>query len=384
LRAMAVRISCRVLDGMHVPNFQSGNVVDIPGRRLLVEEACSGINSLMAILGFSLLFGFWKRRSVGQIAVLVTCAVFFVMWANILRITGEAWLKVRWNIDLLGGSLHELLGTTLFLVCVGLIASLDVCLEALWNVRDSKDCPAAQSRGDRTKGLDIDLAGSATDRASLLAAMWCAGIVFAAAGVFVQTQIAHAWTAASIRANAAFDLPEDLAGWHRLDKSALFIERPQTIARESHLWQYRRGNLTASIAIDYPFPGYHDLNICYAMAGWRLGNQTTEMEPAGENDVFFSRTFMTKSTSEEGYLLFALLDEQNHWGRPGNELNGGGLAEMMQWLRNDASGPTYQMQALAQQYSPITAEQRKEIDSLFFAARKQLAQQVLSQLENKP
>jgi hypothetical protein len=225
---------------------------------------------------------------------------------------------------------------------------------------------------------------SAAGGPHLLAATWCAAIIFAAAGVFVQTQIAHAWTAASIHENATFDLPADLAGWHRLDKSVLFIERPQTIARESHLWQYRKGNLTASIAIDYPFAGYHDLNICYALAGWRLGNQTTETEPGMPSDAFFSRTLMTKSTSEDGYLLFALLDEQNHWNRAEGGVNGGGIAGMMRWVRSDASGPTYQIQALVQQYSPITTAQRQQIDSLFFAARKQLAQQVLSQLENKP
>jgi len=385
LRAIAVRVSCRVLDAIHVPNFQSGNVLEIPGRRLLVEEACSGINSLMAILGFSLLLGFWKRRRIPQIAVLVLCAVFFVMWANILRISGEAWLKVRWNIDVLGGSLHEMLGVALFLACVGLIASLDVGLEALWNLRKSNDRPAdAPSPTDRPMRANSVAKANPGAPRRLLAGMWCAGIVFAAAGVFVQTQIAHAWSPPSIRANATFDLPAELAGWHRLNKSVLFIERPQTIARESHLWEYRQGNLTASIAIDYPFAGYHDLNTCYALAGWQLRDRSTQTEPAGSNDAFFSRTLMSKSTSEQGYLLFALLDEQNHWKRSGNEADGAGLSGMMQWVRSDASGPTYQIQALVQQYSPFTAAQQKQVDSLFFSARRQLAQEVLAQLENKP
>ena len=63
LQHLAVGVSCRLLDALHVPNAQAGNVIEIPGRRLLIEQACSGINSLMAVLAFTLLYGFYLRRS---------------------------------------------------------------------------------------------------------------------------------------------------------------------------------------------------------------------------------------------------------------------------------------------------------------------------------
>jgi exosortase len=124
LQQIAVRISSQMLDDLHVPHVQAGNVLEIPGRRLLVEQACSGINSLMAVLAFTLLYGFRQQRPIWRILFLLPFAGLFVLWGNIARITGEAWLKVVWNIDWLEGPKHQMMGLFLFVGCVGLVLSL--------------------------------------------------------------------------------------------------------------------------------------------------------------------------------------------------------------------------------------------------------------------
>jgi exosortase len=124
LQQLAVQASGRLLDGLRVPHVRAGNVLEIPGRRLLLEQACSGINSLTSVLAFVLLWGVWQRRPLWRIALLLPVAAGYVLASNIGRITLEAWLKTRWHIDVLDGTLHEILGVLLFIASVGLTCPL--------------------------------------------------------------------------------------------------------------------------------------------------------------------------------------------------------------------------------------------------------------------
>lgn len=49
LREVATTLSSRTLDLLGVVHCVSGNVIELPGQKLLVEEACSGINSVLFV-----------------------------------------------------------------------------------------------------------------------------------------------------------------------------------------------------------------------------------------------------------------------------------------------------------------------------------------------
>ena len=135
LRELAVAISNGVLMLLNVQHLTTGTVIEIPGSRLLVAEACSGINSMMAVIGCTLVIGFSRRRSAGVIAMLLASGVLFVLWANIVRIAGGVWLKTTWDIDILSGDAHQLASVALFLVCILLVLCTDEAaglLRMLW------------------------------------------------------------------------------------------------------------------------------------------------------------------------------------------------------------------------------------------------------------
>ena len=64
LQAVASRWSSAVLDVMGVLHLPSGLVIEVPGKRLLLEEACSGIHSLFTVVAGTLFFIFLTRCSV--------------------------------------------------------------------------------------------------------------------------------------------------------------------------------------------------------------------------------------------------------------------------------------------------------------------------------
>ena len=361
LQHLAVGVSCRLLDALHVPNAQAGNVIEIPGRRLLIEQACSGINSLMAVLAFTLLYGFYLRRSAGRLVVLLPVAVLFVVGGNIVRITTEAWLKVRTGVDVSEGVAHQLLGLVLFAGCVGLVASFDALLGGGGAV-----APPAAAAGR----LRLRLGPPA----------WAAAAVFAVVGAWVESRVWPAWQPSAVPASATFDLPPTLAGWDRVSAGAAVVERPQTEAAKSFVWQFRRGDTFASVAFDYPFVGYHELVICYSVSGWTARSET----PVGATRHVEMDKSVGSTGGTHGYLLFAQSDEA---GRPvspsfawDNATGWGRLKGQLAYARQTAvAGPSYQTQALLQTPAPATADDRRAAEALFAAARADLTAQLQRQ-----
>jgi exosortase len=370
LQQLAVGVSSRMLDQLHVPHVKSGNILEIPGRRLLVEQACSGINSLMAVLAFTLLYGFWKQRPLWRILLLLPAAAVFVVCGNIARITGEAWLKVSCQIDVLDGVKHQLMGLLLFVCCVGLVLSFDELMGVLAFFSGVRLC---QRRASPMVAATIDRQIPVRKTRSA----WWVAVAFALVGIWLETRVWAAWTPPSVQDHAHFDLPATIGNWQRVNHAAMLVERPQTEAATSFVWQYHLGNLIASVAIDYPFVGYHELTTCYGSSGWDIRTETTSDTSTASYQV----VEMSKNPTEFGYLLFNLNDEHLHSVQPEAGF-GQSLRDQLNFHRHDAlAGATYQVQVVAQQYIPLSAEQRSQTKTLYLKARQALLSQLAKQLE---
>jgi exosortase len=371
LQHLAVTVSCRLLDVLRVANMQAGNVIEIPGRRLLVEQACSGINSLMAVLAFTLLYGFYLRRPLRRLAVLLPVAVLFVLGGNVVRITAEAWMLVQCHVDVTGGFSHQLLGLALFGACVALVASMDALLGGAAGGPPAPRPAAAVGGGSPPVSL-------ATWPA------WVAAATFAVAGTWIGARVWHAWASPTLAESATFDLPPSVAGWQQVTAGAMYVERPQTEAAKSTVWQFRRDDAFASVALDYPFTGYHELTTCYHESGWTVRSEAAD--PAEG----LTRATMAKPDGD-AYLLFTQVNESGRpvgsvpapdprtlWGRLYNRL--AIVRQVSVSERFALGGASYQVQVLLQSAGVPTAEQRRAADELFHAVRGQLTTQLLAQL----
>ena len=91
----------------------SGLIVEIPGQRLLVEEACSGVNSILFMTSACVFYAMWQRRGVFFLATLYALTIGCVLAGNLVRITFGAWLFFHHQIDLFAGWKHEAVGLVL-------------------------------------------------------------------------------------------------------------------------------------------------------------------------------------------------------------------------------------------------------------------------------
>jgi exosortase len=382
LQALAVRASSRALDLVALPHLVAGSVIEIPGHRLLIQEACSGINSLMSVITFTLLYGLWQRRRPLTIGVLLIAAAGFVLCANIVRITLGAILIQFCQIDILTGTSHELLGLGLFGVSLALVISFDRFLLLLRPKRG--DIPVVESSiaGRRPAPAPSPAGCSRAGKAG----WWVAAFAFAGLGALIQARVGHAWPASHLGDAATFSLPAKLAGWEHVQGEGTLNGRPETDGRKSRFWLYRSGSLVAGVAMDYPFVGFHDATICYATSGWNIVDRSQRQPPGRPQDAFVQIS-MAKSPLMRGALLFGLFDE--HGVAPSTTAPAspadGRIKYALALSRHKALTPaTYQVQTLAIGYDPFTSEQQASLRALFLAARAELSRQLVTQVGGTP
>ena len=100
-----------------------GNIIEISSLFLGVADACSGLNSLMAILTLSIFYSYLViRRWDFRVAIVISMLPLIIM-VNIVRVTTTAVVAVKWGPELAEGKLHSLWGIAVFVIAVlGLMA----------------------------------------------------------------------------------------------------------------------------------------------------------------------------------------------------------------------------------------------------------------------
>jgi len=90
LQLFASDVSTNLAQLLGVAVFRDGNVIHLANISLGVEEACSGLNSLSALMVVSLLIGYLICKSVIVRVVLFALSIPLSIAVNILRVTGTA------------------------------------------------------------------------------------------------------------------------------------------------------------------------------------------------------------------------------------------------------------------------------------------------------
>jgi exosortase len=124
LQFQASELGAGLLEWRNVPVRLTGNVIQIPGHRLFVTEACSGLRSLTALLSLALLMGgIWLRGPVLRTA-LVLLAIPIAVLINGLRVFLTGFLVYFVDPKLGEGFMHITEGWLLFLVSFALVGAL--------------------------------------------------------------------------------------------------------------------------------------------------------------------------------------------------------------------------------------------------------------------
>jgi hypothetical protein len=272
-----------------------------------------------------------------------------------------------------------MLGVLLFVGCVGLALSFDSLIGTFRSVifRADAGAPIHRAKAAVAQTISKDHSPGSSPALDLQPFIgwreWSLAGLLVVVGIWSQIRVGHAWAPAALSNDAYFELPANIGGWEKVTREASIVERPQMDAAKTFLWQFRRGDLIASVALDYPFPSSHELTICYALSGWTLGDRTVQ---PGQTQVR-----MQKPAGMEGLLFFECINERGQWEPPPAPISASGWSALLVEAGRHGQGePTYQLQTLVQSYSPLSQVQIDATRDLYQQTRDSITAQLLAQL----
>lgn len=133
LQFQASRMGAALLAMRDIPVQLSGNVIALPGHRLFVTEACSGLRSLTALTALGVLVGgLWLRHPASRV-VLLLLAVPVAVVINAIRVFFTGFLVFFVDPKLGEGFMHITEGWLLFVVAFGILGVLALIASRLEN-----------------------------------------------------------------------------------------------------------------------------------------------------------------------------------------------------------------------------------------------------------
>ena len=375
LRSLAVSNSSALLDLLQVNHLQDGNTLLLPGKPLLVEEACSGINSFFLCNAFCLFWVLWQRRSLAWLLLAWPAVSLFVILGNVIRITVGAAAFYYWQVNLLSGWQHETFGLILVLAYTGLILSLDQFMVFL-----TQPVLAVAPAKEKTALLAPDALPPAPCSGSILGCK-LAGPILAAVGLSVFVAHLHSIRGLTLGSFAHLDrrelkltLPTRLAGWQRINSDAGDKSLVATLGVHSLIWRFQREGIEAVVAVDYPLDGFHNVKICYSGNGWQLLAEDELLTPQSHERLNAIKLTMEKSINR-AVVYHSVVDGTGRW------LSAPKLLQSRLSASMASSIPTgYRVQLISGGYKVLPATDKAAIEDLFFQARQTLVQQLVHQL----
>ena len=124
-------VSAKLIPLAGVALYREGNILYVSTGPLAVEEACSGMRSIMALLALSSLFAYLMYESRLKQWILVAFALPIAVVTNIIRVTTTGIMAHYWGKEFAEGILHESFGWLVFVIAFGLLYLLSKVLDRL-------------------------------------------------------------------------------------------------------------------------------------------------------------------------------------------------------------------------------------------------------------
>ena len=126
LKLLVSALSAGVVESMGIPLVREGVTMTVGPYQLLVEDACSGLNSLIGLIAITLFYIYLLRNASWRYSLFLVCLIIPVaIAANVIRIVTLILLTYFFGDAVGQGFLHVTAGLFLFALSLGLMFALD-------------------------------------------------------------------------------------------------------------------------------------------------------------------------------------------------------------------------------------------------------------------
>jgi len=116
LQLFAAKTATFCLFSLGIPALREGNLIALAGMTLEVNEACSGLRSLLALLALGTVYGYISQKDLWKRWMLVLLSIPIAIIANAVRVSGTGILAYVWGVEVAQGFYHLFEGWVVFVV----------------------------------------------------------------------------------------------------------------------------------------------------------------------------------------------------------------------------------------------------------------------------
>lgn len=141
LKLLVSTLSAGVVEPLGIPLYREGVTMTVGPYQLLVEDACSGLNSLIGLVAITLFYIYLLRNAGWQYSLFLVCLIIPVaIAANVVRIVVLILLTYYFGDAVGQGFLHVTAGLFLFALSLLLMFMIDSVASRIW--RPARGKPA--------------------------------------------------------------------------------------------------------------------------------------------------------------------------------------------------------------------------------------------------
>ncbi len=360
-----------VLDCLGVLHVRDGNVLDLTGKQLFVAEACSGIDSLYALMAICLSVVIWFRQPWVVGVLSLSLVPVWASCSNLLRLVTIA-VGIDWfNTDLSSGTPHTILGLTVFsaafLVDFCFIQFAGTCYKAFFDKASPKrlNQESFVSHGRATASKQ---SMRLWETASTIFLVLCFSIFGAYSFWAMQSRNFHQTPEFDQltldRIAEATRLPDRLGASTRQSFKQEKRDRHSTFGEHSNISIYTAKDCTFSLSIDFPFRGFHPLERCYEARGWVVESSpkqinmecNTGRDQRDDGNCIVHEVELKNAEGKSAFLLYSLfqLDGQQ---RTSLSSSNRGLERLEQSILEPV---TFQLQLFSESAETLDQSDREE------------------------
>lgn len=137
LQLLASRLAESTFELLGFSVMREGNILQLTYMSLSVVEACSGLRSLITLVFFCLVYGYFFESRLWLRAAIALFAIPSAIFVNVLRITATGVLG-KYNQEWTSGTVHEIVGWTAFTLGFGLVLAGHIAARRMLRSRSAE------------------------------------------------------------------------------------------------------------------------------------------------------------------------------------------------------------------------------------------------------
>ena len=129
LKLLSAKMATVMLNVINIPAVQQGSYIRMEHASIIVEDVCSGLRSLIALMALGTLFAYWLKSGKIKKVILFFSSIPIALVTNMLRIMSLAIISEIWGAKYINGAVDSCSGFLVFVLAFLFLSKVEKLLK---------------------------------------------------------------------------------------------------------------------------------------------------------------------------------------------------------------------------------------------------------------